>query len=173
MLRGIAEDLPFRGGAFDRVLCQGSLDHFADARAFMREAARITAPDGRVVIALANFESLSCRAGRAVDRAKRRLGRARPPWRMYFEIPEDHNVKGDAPFVRALGGDALVLDRIFGISMLWLAPRWGSLLDRLPEGAARRVWRALDRIAHRRPQHADMIISIWRKPEAATWATGR
>jgi len=161
--RGIAESLPFADGAFGHVICQGSLDHFADAGAFMREAARVLAPDGRIVIALANFESVSCRAGRAIDRAKRRLGRPRPPWRPYFEIPEDHNVKGDLPFVRALGGDALALERCFGVSMLWLLPRWGALLDRLPERAARAMWRALDRLARGRPQHADMIIAVWRK----------
>ncbi len=171
MVRSIAESLPFVDGSFDRVICQGSLDHFADPMAFMREAARILKPDGRVVIALANFESVSCRAGRLVDRAKRRLGRPRPPWRLYWETPEDHNVRGDLPYVRSLGGDALALDRLWGISMLWLFSRYGQALDLLPERAARTVWGGLDRIARRRPQDADMIISVWRKPEAAAWRT--
>ncbi len=165
MLRSLAESLPFADGAFDRVICQGSLDHFADARAFMREAARVTKPGGRVVIALANFDSVSCRIGRLVWRAKRRLGRPLPPGRPYWEIPEDHNVRGTLRFVRGLGGDALALDRCFGISMLWLAPRWGAVLDRLPQRAASMVWRRLDRFARGRPQHADMIISTWRKRE--------
>ena len=167
MTRTIAEELPFATDAFDRVICQGSLDHFSDGHAFMREAARIIKPEGRVVIALANFESISCRLGRGLDHVKRRLGRPRPDWRMYFETPEDHNVKGDLPYVKSLGGDALVLDRCFGISALWLAPRYGALLDRLPEGAARRVWTALDRYARTRPQQSDMIISVWRRPDAA------
>ena len=166
MVRSIAETLPFADATFDRVICQGSLDHFADAHSFMREAARILKPDGRVVIALANFESLSCKLGRGVDRVKRRLGRPRPPWRPYWIIPEDHNVKGDMPFIRALGGDALALERTRGISLLWLFSRYGQALDALPEGAARAIWRSLDAAARVRPEASDMIISVWRKREA-------
>jgi len=165
MVRSIAERLPFRDACFDSVMCQGSLDHFADPAAFMAEAARITRPQGCVVIALANFESLSCRAGRGVDAFKRRLGRPRPPWRPYWQIPEDHNVKGDLRYVRSLGGAALALDRVFGVSLLWNAPRYGWLLDRLPESLARRTCQFLDRLARRRPQHADMIISVWRRTD--------
>jgi SAM-dependent methyltransferase len=167
MVRSIAETLPFADASFDRVICQGSLDHFADAHAFMREAARITNRDGRVAIALANFESVSCRLGRTVDRVKRRLGRPRPAWRPYWQIPEDHNVKGDLPFIRALGGRELTLERVRGISMLWLFSRYGAVLDSLPEGAAKAVWRGFDAVARRRPQDSDMIISVWRKREAA------
>jgi SAM-dependent methyltransferase len=166
MARTIAEILPFADASFDRVICQGSLDHFADPRAFMREAARVLAPDGRVVIALANFESLSCRLGRGVDRVRRRLGRPRPSWRPYWVIPDDHNVKGDLPYVQSLGGDELVLDRCFGISLLWLFSRYGAVLDRFPDRAARLIWRALDRLARKRPQDSDMIISVWRRKEA-------
>lgn len=173
MVRSIAEILPFADESFDRVICQGSLDHFADPEKFMREAARITKPDGRVVIALANFESVSCRLGRGVDTVKRRLGRPRPSWRLYWQTPEDHNVKGDLPYVRSLGSDALVVDRLWGISVLWLFSRYGHVLDLMPERAASGVWRALDAIAKRRPQDSDMIISVWRKPGAAPWRTSR
>jgi SAM-dependent methyltransferase len=166
MVRSIAEEVPFASAVFDRVICQGSLDHFADPHAFMREAARVIKPDGRVVIALANFESVSCRIGRAVDRVKRRLGRSRPPWRLYWQQPEDHNVKGDLRYVRSLGGDALVLERVFGISMLWPVPGYGKALNILPEAFASTIWRGFDRIARRRPQDADMIISIWRRRDA-------
>jgi SAM-dependent methyltransferase len=169
MVRSIAETLPFLDASFDRVMCQGSLDHFADPHAFMREAARVTKPDGRVIIALANFESVSCRLGRGVDSAKRRLGRPRPPWRLYWETPEDHNFKGDLPYVRALGGSALTLDRCFGISMLWNFSRYGWVLDKLPERVASGVWHGLDAAVRRRPQHSDMIISVWRKPGATAW----
>jgi len=172
MLRSIAESLPFLDDTFDRVICQGSLDHFADPHAFMREAARITKPDGRVVIALANFESASCRLGRGIDGLKRRLGRPRPPWRRYWETPEDHNFKGDLPYVRALGGDALQLERCFGISMLWNFTN-GWLLDQLPEPLGRGIWVALDGLVRKRPQHSDVIISVWRKPGARPWRKTR
>ncbi len=169
MVRSIAEELPFPDDTFDRVICQGSLDHFSDPHAFMGEAARVARPDGRVVIALANFESVSCKLGRSTDRLMRRIGRPRPAWRPYWEIPEDHNVKGDLPYIRSLGGDWLVLDRCFGISMLWLFSRYGALLDHLPERVAKAIWSGLDRLARRRPQHSDMVISVWRKPGAPAW----
>jgi len=166
MVRSIAEDLPFASDSFDRVICQGSLDHFVDGHAFMREAARVIKPGGRVVIALANFESVSCKLGRTIDRAKWKLGRPRPPWRRYWETPEDHNVKGDLPYVKSLGGDWLDLERCTGISLLWLLFGWKSVLGRVPAGAADRVLRALDRYARKRPGQADMIISVWRRPRA-------
>jgi hypothetical protein len=133
----------------------------------MREAARIIRPDGRVVIALANFESLTCRIGRGVDRLKRRLGRPRPSWRLYWQTPEDHNVKGDLPFVRTLGAGALELDRLWGISLLWPLPGYGKALNILPEPVASSIWNAFDRIARRRPQDSDMIISVWKRPHAS------
>jgi len=169
MVRSIAEVLPFRNGSFDRVMCQGSLDHFADVPAFMREAARVTRPGGRVVIALANFESVACRIGRRADRVNRKLRRPRPPWRQYWQIPEDHNVKGDLPYVRSLGGDALELERCFGMSMLWNVAVYKWALDHMPEPAAEWIWHRLDRVVRSRPQHSDMIFSIWRKRGAASW----
>lgn len=169
VVRSLAEELPFADAAFDRVICQGSLDHFADPRAFMREAARVTKPDGRVIIALANFESVSCRLGRALDGVKRRLRRRAPAWRPYWRIPEDHTVKGDLPFVRSLGGEAMTLERCFGISLLWLFSRYGQALDLMPEHIASAIWRALDGLARTRPQHSDMIIAVWRKGEGGVW----
>jgi SAM-dependent methyltransferase len=165
MVRSIAEKLPFADGTFDRVVCQGALDHFADPHAFMREAARITAPYGRVVIAITNFNSVSCRVGRGADRLKRALRRPRPPWRMYWQTPEDHTVFGDMPFVRSLGGDALELERCFGVAMMSLNPQYAWLLDRLPERMARGLWRTLDGYARTRPTQADTIFSVWRRKD--------
>jgi SAM-dependent methyltransferase len=158
-LRGVAETLPFRDGSFDRVVCQGSLDHFVDPHAFMREAARVLRPDGRVVIALANYESLSCRLGR-------RLARGLPvPERPYYQPPPDHYHKGDLPFVRALGA-TLRLERCYGVSMLWGLQRggwaWGKWLDWRPRWFANGLLRALDGLAYRLPSQADMIVSVWR-----------
>jgi SAM-dependent methyltransferase len=47
--RALAEHLPFRDGAFDRVLFATTLDHFVDVRAALCEAERVLAPDGRVM----------------------------------------------------------------------------------------------------------------------------
>ncbi len=163
--RGVAETLPFRDATFDRIICQGSLDHFVEPRVFMREAARVLRPEGRVVIALANYGSLSCRLGR-------RLHRSVPPsGRPYWHIPDDHNHNGDIAFVRSLGGPELGLERCYGISLFWQLRRgegwaWGKWLDRRPRRFADVALAALDRIAFRQPSLADMIISVWRRKGA-------
>lgn len=168
MVRGVAEALPFRDGSFDRILCQGALDHFVSPQAFMREAARALRPNGRLIVALANYESLSCKLGRRLRWVAHRVSRRPPsPDRPYWEIPPDHYHKGDLPFVRRLGGASLRLERCYGISLLWLSHgwggwSWGNTLDRLPNRLARLILAALDRIAYRAPGLADMIVSVWR-----------
>lgn len=47
---GDAQELPFRDGAFDRVLCRIAPHHFPDLRAAIREMVRVTKPGGRVGI---------------------------------------------------------------------------------------------------------------------------
>jgi ubiquinone/menaquinone biosynthesis C-methylase UbiE len=46
VVRGRAEELPWRSGAVDRLFCINALHHFADTQAFMREARRVIRPDG-------------------------------------------------------------------------------------------------------------------------------
>ena len=167
LVRAVAEALPFRDGSFDRIVCKGSLDHFVEPQAFTREAARLLRPGGRLVIALANYESLSCRLGRLWRRATTLAGRRAPEHRAYWETPLDHYHKGDLAFVRGLGGNELELEGCYGISLLWLLGdsdrwRWGDLLAKLPASMARAVLSGLDRIAYRLPAQADMIISVWR-----------
>ena len=172
LVRGVAEELPFHDETFDRVICQGALDHFVAPETFMAEAARIIRPDGRVIIALTNYESLSCRAGRPLDRfAIDILRRPRPPDRPYYQPPPDHHHKGDLPFVRSLGGASLSLVRCYGLSLLWLLRgrgqlSWGRLLDSAPEPAARLLLRSLDTCAYPLPSQADMIVSVWQRRPA-------
>jgi len=167
LVRGVAEALPFAGGSFDRIVCQGALDHFVSPRDFMREAARVLRPDGRLIIALANYESLSCKLGRGFRwLANRMFRRSMYPHRAYFEIPPDHYHKGDLAFVRRLGGRALRLDRCYGISLLWLFRgwgdwSWGKWLARRPKAVASSALVALDRVAYRTPALSDMIVSVW------------
>jgi len=47
---GDAQELPFRDGAFDRVLCRVAPHHFPDLRAAVREIVRATKPGGLVGI---------------------------------------------------------------------------------------------------------------------------
>jgi SAM-dependent methyltransferase len=163
LVRGIAERLPFKDATFDRVLCQGSLDHFADPQAFIRELSRILKPQGRAVIALANYESLSCRLGRLYAAARRFFGlRGTPPSYRYWEPPPTHTFKGDYRLVKRLGRPWLDMERCYGISLLWFFPRWKTIIDSIPYPLAWAVLRVVDRIAYRLPALADMVVSTWR-----------
>ena len=90
-----------------------------------------------------------------------------------FGEPLQGDVAGtaDLRFLRIMLGLQVALGLLWGISMLWLFSRYGHALDLLPERAARTIWSGLDRAANRWPQHSDMIISVWRKPDARPWPT--
>jgi SAM-dependent methyltransferase len=160
LVRGIAEALPFRNASVDRVTCEGALDHFVDPRRFVEEAARVLRPGGRLVVALANYDSLSCRIGRLADRLP---GRSRAAERPYWQPPPDHHHRGTVEFLRGLGGGDLHLTAIYGVSMLWLLPGWGKLLDKLPEPAARAIFGALDGLGYKAPALADVMIGVWER----------
>ena len=168
LVRGVGEQLPFRDASFDRLVCQGALDHFVSPDVFMREAARVIRPHGRIVIAIANYESISCRLGRLAEHfAVASLGQPKAADRPYWQPPPDHFHKGQLSFVRRLGGELLELERCYGISLLWLLRHrrifhWGKGLDLLPERLARMILVPLDRLAQAAPAHADMIVSVWR-----------
>ncbi len=163
-VRGVAEALPLADATADVVVTQGALDHFADPHGFTAEAARVRRPRGRLVVALANYDSLSCRLGRSLHRVpavRARRNGARP----YWQVPEDHTVKGNASFLLGLA-PGLRLEHSYGISLFWLFSRWGVILDHLPEARARALWNGMDALARRRPALADMVVAVWSKTGA-------
>jgi SAM-dependent methyltransferase len=170
MVRGIAEALPFRDGSFDRVLCKGSLDHFADQAAFMEEAARILRPDGRLVMALANFDALSRRLGRGIHAIARALGAPGPAGRPYWEPPPTHTVRGDLAYVQSLGGRRFALEGCYGVSLLHYFRPWRIIVNRLPPRLGWAAMTVLDGVARRWPAAGDMIVAVWRphRPGACT-----
>jgi len=161
-----AESLPFRDGTFDRIVCQGSLDHFVAPHAFLREAARILKPDGRAIIGISNYDSLSCLLGRADHRLKRALGVDVYGGRHYWEIPPNHTFRGTYGLLRRLGAPELELLGCRGASMLWLFRPWSKLMRTLPAPVATSAMRALDRVALRVPAFADLVVSVWRPARA-------
>jgi SAM-dependent methyltransferase len=168
LISGAAEHLPFGNGTFERIVCQGSLDHFADPDAFLRESARLLKGEGRLIIALQNFDSASCRISRATYRLRGAAGIARDDptgaERPYWRIPHNHTFRGNVAVLKRLAGRYLELERMYGVSMFWLLPSWRRLLKRAAPRTADRMLRAADRGARRMPGLADMIISTWRKP---------
>jgi SAM-dependent methyltransferase len=56
--------LPFPDGMFDRVIVLHGLEETGDPRAYLREIWRVTAPEGRIVLAASNRAGLWSRATR-------------------------------------------------------------------------------------------------------------
>jgi ubiquinone/menaquinone biosynthesis C-methylase UbiE len=164
LVRGIGEGLPFPDGAFDRVLCDSALDHFAAPDLGVREMARVLAPDGRLVLSFVNYASLSARVSRLWYRIDRvRAPEAATTLRFWDSpVPHEHTFEGTYRNVLALCGQYLELDRVVGTSMLFGVPGWGALLRRLPERQARGLVLALDRVSRRVPGLADVLFTVWR-----------
>ena len=110
-MRGWADALPFATGSFDAVLCKGALDHFDTPALAIAEMARVTRADGRVVLAIANFDSLACRVARAVDALRRALvARDLPRGRRHYDVPHDHFTRYDLGLMREQAGACLELE---------------------------------------------------------------
>lgn len=60
---GPAEKLPFADGQFDFVSCLGSLEHFLDPQAALREMIRTAKPDARFLLLVPNSDFLTRRLG--------------------------------------------------------------------------------------------------------------
>jgi SAM-dependent methyltransferase len=168
-VRGWADGLPFASGSFDAVFCKGALDHFDTPAGAIAEMARVTRPDGRVVLAIANFDSLSCRVARAVDTWSERLAaRPVPRGRRHYDVPHDHFTRYDLDLMREEAGESLVLELVEGVSLGWGLPRWSRLARRLPARLAQRALEALDAVARRWPAGADVVVLVGRPRRAAS-----
>jgi SAM-dependent methyltransferase len=158
-VRGWGDALPFADACFDAVICKGSLDHFDRPAVALAEMARVTRADGRVVLAVANFESAGCRAARAFDAVREGwLGRALPRGRRHYDVPHDHFTRYELPLMREQAERALALDLVAGVSLGWGAPGWSRLVRRLPAPAATGLLQALDALARRLPSLADVVV---------------
>jgi hypothetical protein len=131
----------------------------------MAECARLLAPAGKLVIALQNFDSASCRISRWLYglRGLLRMRRDDPSGaaRPYWQIPHNHTFKGSARVLRNIGERHLRLERMYGVSMFWLLPMWRRVLRLAPPRIANAMLRRADGVARRVPSAADMLISVW------------
>jgi len=160
MARGLAEALPFPDRVFDKVVCKGAIDHFVDAGRTVAEMARVCKPSGRIIISVANFESLSCRLARGLNRiqqwitGKPRVGRA------FWETPEDHNFRFEPRFLRQCLEPQSRIESLLGVSLFWGFPRWGQALEGLDPPAANFILSLLDRTAQKIPAWADVLVAV-------------
>ena len=158
-LRALGEELPFSTASVDAVLCKGSLDHFMEPALTLEEIARVLRPGGRVVISLANYDSLSCRLGAMGDRVKRWLKNDfQPDPHPYYQPPPDHLTRFGYRSIRALPSGSLRLRRLEGLSLLWGFPPWGRLLAWLPDGMSAGLIKMGFLLAAWIPAWSDVIV---------------
>ncbi len=158
LARGVGAHLPFKRDSFDKVICKGALDHFAHPDIAIAEMARVLKPQGRAVIAIANFESLGFKAGRAIFSMRGSLGRRKTGNNGFWHIPEDHTIKLDYGTLKHLVRPHFRIERAIGISLLVGLPGWSSLLDKLPESLSSASLRLLDVMADRLPSLSNVIV---------------
>jgi ubiquinone/menaquinone biosynthesis C-methylase UbiE len=163
-----SDRLPFATGTFDACICKGAMDHFDRPEEAIAEMARVTSTDGQVVLAIANFESLSCRVGRAFDDFRQdKLGMPVIRERRGYDAPSDHFTRYEVDLIHEQAGRHLFIDQFRGVSMGWGLPGWAGLLDKLPERAAHYCVRAADAAARFAPVLADVIVVVGRPRRSA------
>jgi SAM-dependent methyltransferase len=158
-VRSWGDSLPFDSRSFDAVICKGALDHFDRPDEAIGEMARVTRRDGRVVLAIANFESLACRTGRLVDEVAQDFHRRGPlRARRSYDCPSDHFTRYELELMREQAERHLELEVVDGLSLGWGAPGWARIVSALPKSAARRLLVACNALARRWPTLADVIV---------------
>jgi SAM-dependent methyltransferase len=164
-----SDHLPFATGSFDASICKGALDHFDRPELAIAEMARVTRSDGQVVIAIANFESLACRYGRALDDFRQDFLKV-PVLRERrgYDAPSDHFTRYEVDLIREQASRHIVIDEFRGLSCGWGLPGWGPMLDRLPRGLAWKLLQGMDWLARVAPTLADVIIVVGRPRRAAS-----
>lgn len=168
-VRGWSDALPFAAGSFDAAFCKGAIDHFDRPEEAIAEMARVVAPEGRVVLAIANFESLACRAARAGDAlGEGWLGRPVRRGRRHYDVPADHFTRYELDLMREQASRSLELEVVEGVSLAWGLPAWTRSVDRLPGAVAGAALRGLDWLARRLPAYADVVVLAGRPRRSAT-----
>jgi SAM-dependent methyltransferase len=170
-VRAWSDALPFADASFDGVICKGAIDHFDRPTLAIQEMARVTRPDGRVVLAIANFDSLSCRVARSADRMKEVwLGRSLPRGRRHYDVPSDHFTRYELDLMREQLSRHVHVEIVEGISMAWGLPAWTRTVERLPETVAQSVLEAFDWLARNLPGLSDVVVLAGRPRRASTSA---
>ncbi len=154
----LAEEIPFRDHSFARIVCKGAIDHFLDPRRALAEMSRVASPRGQIIIAVANFGSLSAALGQALNQFSLRwFQREISPPHMW-KIPKDHRHRFDFPTLLRLAHDHLHIESIQGASLFWGLPVWTPWARALPSPIALILFRLLNTIASSYPPWSDVLI---------------
>jgi SAM-dependent methyltransferase len=168
-VRGWSDKLPFAPGSFDACICKGAMDHFDTPELAISEMARVTKTDGRVVLAIANFESLACRVGRALDDLRQDvLGLGPLRERRGYDAPSDHFTRYEPELIREQAEKSLVVESVDGISMGWGMPGWSKWMARIPRPVADAAVRAMDQMGRHWPGLSDVIVLVGRPRRSAS-----
>jgi SAM-dependent methyltransferase len=168
-VRAWSDALPFARDSFDAVICKGAIDHFDRPQAAIAEMARVTRPDGRVVLAIANFDSLSCRVARRADQLSEVwLGAPVRRGRRHYDVPSDHFTRYELSLMREQASRHLELEIVEGISLAWGLPVWTRSVGRLPAAVAQAALEGLDWLARRIPALSDVVVLAGRPRSAST-----
>ncbi len=167
-VQGWSDSLPFADDTFDASFCKGALDHFDCPERAIAEMARVTRPDGRVVIAIANFDSLACRAGRAIDDFRQDvLGVGPLRDRRGYDAPSDHFTRYEVDLIREQAEAELEILSVEGLSMGWGMPGWSQLMHVLPRPVADASIQLMHRVGQTWPTLADVIVVVGRPRRTA------
>lgn len=166
-VRAFGEALPFGSDTFDAAFCKGSLDHFDDPAGCIAEMARVTRGNGRVVLTVANMDSLSLRLAR-LPRPLRPHPRIDRPGRRHYDAPADHITRYDARLLRSHAERYIHVEQWLGVSILWGVRRWSTHLTSLSETSALAWLRRADGCARAFPSLADVIVVAGRPRRART-----
>jgi ubiquinone/menaquinone biosynthesis C-methylase UbiE len=158
LVRGLGENLPFQAQSMDKVVCKGALDHFSEPSVVMQQIAAGLKPEGKAIIAIANFDSLGFKLGKAVWWFRKMLGFKLPEGRMPWEIPEDHTYKFNYSFLKRLVNNCLEVEQISGVSLLFGLPWWGMFLAKCPKAMSLAILNTLDKLARHLPSFSDVVV---------------
>ena len=158
LVRGVGEHVPFRAQSMDKVVCKGALDHFPDPTMVMEQIALVLRPGGKTIIAIANFESLGFKLGRAIWWCRKKLGFKASVGRMLWEVPEDHTYKFDYSSLRRLLETCFEVEQASGVSLLFGIPWWGMFLAKLPKKISLAILNSLDKVARYFPSLSDVVV---------------
>lgn len=154
----LAEQIPFKDRSFDRVLCKGAIDHFLCPEQALAEMCRVTSPGGKIILAIANFDSLGAILARAVNQLSLRLLKREIPQPHMWKIPKDHLHRFGFRSLKELAGSYLSMESIQGASLFWGFPIWTPFLRAIPSPAALILLRVFNTIASIYPPWSDILI---------------